>query len=343
MVMDTAFYSASSIKSCRDIKWVTRVPETLKEVKALYQTLDPQSFTPVADGYAIHEHHSTYGDIPQRWLVVFSEKARERETATLYKRIGKTTEAQEKAFMHLRNTVFSCSEDAIAAGEAFAGTLKYQTYEPVVVEKARYAQKARPKAGSMPTHIDYVRAGSLQDDKRAVQAAERTKGLFVIATNELDTDLLSNKSLLSVYKDQAITVERGFRFLKDPLFYSESLYLKSPKRIMALLMVMTSSLLIYSLAERQLRAALKETGTFVWDQKNRPSNTPTLRWTFQNFEGVSLAIIHARDGTATSEMKNLHEFELRILKALGLPFQKIYFSVQGLMNVELCSQTDISS
>ena len=52
--------------------------------------------------------------------------------------------------------------------------------------------------------------------------------------------------MLEVYKDQGVSVERGFRFLKDPMFYAESLYLKSLKRIMALLMVMTLSLLLYT-------------------------------------------------------------------------------------------------
>jgi transposase len=41
----------------------------------------------------------------------------------------------------------------------------------------------------------------------------------------------------------------GF-FVKDPMFYAESLYLKLPKRIMALIMVMTLSLLMYALAKR---------------------------------------------------------------------------------------------
>jgi transposase len=41
-------------------------------------------------------------------------------------------------------------------------------------------------------------------------------------------------------------VERGFRFLKDPLFLASSLYLKSPKRIMTLMRVMTLCLLVYA-------------------------------------------------------------------------------------------------
>ena len=86
--------------------------------------------------------------------------------------------------------------------------------------------------------------------------------------------------LLEAYKDQGVSVERGFRFLKDPLFYAESLYLKSPQRIMALLMVMTLSLLMYSLAEMRLRAALAERERHIWDQKNKPTQRPTIRWVF---------------------------------------------------------------
>ena len=45
----------------------------------------------------------------------------------------------------------------------------------------------------------------------------------------------------------------GFRFLKDPWFYVESLYLKKPQRLLALIMVMTLSLLVYFVAEMKIR------------------------------------------------------------------------------------------
>jgi len=88
---------------------------------------------------------------------------------------------------------------------------------------------------------------------------------------------LSDLELLAVYKDQGVSVERGFRFLKDPMFYAESLYLKKSERIMALIMVITLSLLVYSLAERRVRKALVDNREYIWDQKNRithPSYNP---------------------------------------------------------------------
>ena len=60
---------------------------------------------------------------------------------------------------------------------------------------------------------------------------------------------LNEDTILSADKAQNVSVERGFRFLKDPLFFASSLFLEKPQRIMALLMVMGLSLLIYALAE----------------------------------------------------------------------------------------------
>ena len=70
---------------------------------------------------------------------------------------------------------------------------------------------------------------------------------------------LSSGEMLREHKAQGVSVERGFRFLKDPLFFADSLFLKKPSRIMALTMIMVLALLIYALTERKLRLQLAET------------------------------------------------------------------------------------
>ena len=88
------------------------------------------------------------------------------------------------------------------------------------------------------------------------------------------------------YKKQH-DVERGFRFLKDPLFFASSLFVKTPQRIMGLLMVMLLSLLVYGIAERRLRAALKEQQDTLPNQIGEEISTPTLRWIFQLLHGIN--------------------------------------------------------
>jgi len=67
-------------------------------------------------------------------------------------------------------------------------------------------------------------------------------------TNINDT-VLTGREVFEGYKSQS-SVEGGFRFLKDPLFFVSSLFLKKPSRIEALLMVMTLALFVYTIAQR---------------------------------------------------------------------------------------------
>lgn len=52
------------------------------------------------------------------------------------------------------------------------------------------------------------------------------KGKFIVATNELDSKKLSDEEALKAYKEQQ-HAERGFRFLKDPFFFADSMFLKN--------------------------------------------------------------------------------------------------------------------
>ncbi|NEP82956.1 MAG: hypothetical protein F6K39_35365 [Okeania sp. SIO3B3] len=58
-----------------------------------------------------------------------------------------------------------------------------------------------------------------------------------MATNVLNTAELTGEEMLCKYKEQQ-SVERGFSFLKDPMFLTDSVFLKSPKRIEALGLIM---------------------------------------------------------------------------------------------------------
>lgn len=113
---------------------------------------------------------------------------------------------------------------------------------------------------------------------------------FILATNELEATQLSPLDLLHGYTGQG-HVERGFRFLKDPCFLASSLYLKKPERIMALLMVMTVCVLVYTALEYRIRTALTDHGATFPDQKGKPTQTPTARWVFHAFVGIHVLFI----------------------------------------------------
>ena len=80
------------------------------------------------------------------------------------------------------------------------------------------------------------------------------------ASSELDTTLLGGATMLESYKAQKVCRRtRCSRFLKRPSILCHIVHShEKPQRIMALLMVMGLSLLVYALAERWVRHELKK-------------------------------------------------------------------------------------
>ena len=148
--------------------------------------------------------------------------------------------------------------------------------------------------------------------------------MFVIATNDLDTTSLDNETLLAAYKAQNVCVERGFRFLKDPLFFAAKLFLEKPQRLMALLMVMGLSLLIYALAERWVRTQLLKYHKTIENQVGKPTQRPTLRRIFQLFEGIDV-LLTQQDEQTHRVVLNLRPIHYQILDLFGKEVKECYF------------------
>src|SRR5207245_7310514 len=132
--------------------------------------------------------------------------------------------------------------------------------------------------------------------------------------NMLDEQSLSHEQVYLTYKEQG-GVERGFRFLKDPLFLASSVFVKKPERVMALSFIMVLCLLVYRLAEHLLRRQLVATEQTLPNQINKPTNRPTMRWIFHCFKGIDLLHIHigSRWHTQVLGLQALHQRVLRLL------------------------------
>ena len=144
-----------------------------------------------------------------------------------------------------------------------------------------------------------------------------------MATNILDDQRLSHEQVISTYKEQG-GVERGFRFLKDPLFLASSVFVKKPERVIALSFVMVLCLLVYRLAEHLLRRQLEATAQTFPNQINKPTNRPTMRWIFQCFEGIDL--LHIRSASSFhTQVLGLRTLHQQVLRLLGPVYSQFYF------------------
>ena len=166
--------------------------------------------------------------------------------------------------------------------------------------------------------------GQLGVKEETVEEKRKRLGRFIVATNVLDGEKLPHTKLLNVYKEQGSAVERGFRFLRDPLFFADSLFLKSPVRIMAMIMIMGLALLVYSLAERQIRRQLAAQNETIPDQKGKPTQTPTMRRVAQIFEGVDLLITRQDNQVVARQILNMTAIHRKIVSLLGPEVEYCY-------------------
>ena len=323
-VMDSAGYAADNLQALGPVRWLMRVPETLAEAKALVQASSREAMMPLAAGYWGQEVASHYGGIPQRWLVVFSEAAYQREGQTLARTQAKERTAAEKAWRKVCQQVFSCQADAEAAGVQLNERWRYHHVAIQVTPITQYARRGRPAAQDHPEVVGYHLSGDVMIHQAGIDEARCRLGKFIIATNELDAGRLPTQAMLAHYTAQGISVERGFRFLKDPLFFADSLFLKKPERIMALVMLMGLALLIYALAERLLRQALVANDETVPDQKGKPTQKPTMRWVFQAFEGIDVLSVWLHERLVLRQVLNLRPVHQQIIRLLGSQVQKCY-------------------
>ena len=75
-VADSALYTKTTLTELDEVKWVTRVPETINEAKQVITQLNKDAMTVCDDSnYRFMPYRSSYGEIKQRWIIVYSQKA----------------------------------------------------------------------------------------------------------------------------------------------------------------------------------------------------------------------------------------------------------------------------
>lgn len=331
-IFDSEFYSKPSVKACgTDIKWITRVSERVKLAKNLVEEVEEDKFVPAKDldDYHLHGLGMDFGGVAQRWVVVESEKAEVKEQKTLEKIICKKREKAENQLWHLSCKEFDTKDHAIKEARELQKAWKYHkvagdledqaTLEFTEVRHKKNGGKGAPKKGE-PMITKYKPKFKVQRREEEIEKAFRKKGRFIVATNDLELD---DEAILKAYKTQQ-NVERGFRFLKDPMFFVDAIFLKKESRIMAMAMIMGLALLIYSLAEKKLRAAFEANNELFMDRYRKQTKRPTIRRVLQTWSGIHVLYLRQNDKLLEEEVLNLRPENKQVLKLLGPQYQNIY-------------------
>jgi transposase len=325
-ISDAGIYSADNInEELTDVDWITRVPETIGEAKKLLeevQAIDLQDSI-LFEGYKYKAFESNYGGVAQRWLLTQSEPLAKAIEKTYRDKATKQVESSIQKIEKKRDYLFKESIELTEWQREIEKKYPLVTFEYECVKTPYYSKAGKPKA-------ENLRLGQKIDNFRciinfeAVQKIVERKSRFILTTNVLDTNRLSDEGILEAYKSQASSIESGFGFLKDPIFFAESFFVKKPSRIEGLLMIMTLSLLVYSLCERKLRMAIEKEKEIVGNQVNKPTKKPTMRMVFNLFRGIHL-VKNNQNQQLFEFCTNLTENHKKIIRLLGPLIAKYYF------------------
>jgi transposase len=326
LIADSKLYDAKTIEQGLGlIPFITRIPGMIKLENT---TIESALQKPLSEWISLDEKHRfqtfnlEHNGLKQRWIVVYSEERQNKAEKSVSAMCEKEREKIEKALKKLCTEEFSCANDAQKAlKRCFAKSKFHEVLEDGIEEQKKYESKGRPKPDS-PYKLIYRITGVVQERQAVRQEAIRQSSCFVVGTT-IPKNEVNDADVIMAYKNQNNTVERGFRFLKDPLMFTSSLFVKKPERIMGLLMVMTLALLVYAIAQRRLHKALKELQRTIPNQIHKETAKPTLRWVFQLLDGIE-RVKMCIEKTTHMVVSGLTTLKQQILGYFGSSVKKIY-------------------
>lgn len=308
-VADSALYTADNLLVIEDLKWITRVPLSIKAAQFyVRKTPDYEFIKTDREGYKAVEKESNYAGIKQKWIIIESEARKKSDLKQLSTKIIKEREKANSLVNSLSQKKYENRTEIKAVFRCEQKKLKYHNLVLKDFEKTLDNQTNKTV---------YKASIILEKKSEKIEEEEKKAGRFILATNVLKN--LSPSDILTAYKGQQ-SCEGGFRFLKDPLFFADSVFLKYPSRIETMAMLMGLSLLVYSIGQRQLRANLKQNNTGVKNQLGKVTSQLTLRWIFQCFQGVHLVVLNG-----VKQIVNLTDSRVSTLNYFSKHCQKYYF------------------
>lgn len=307
-VFDSALYSATNLMLLRNVNWISRVPETVGAAKELLELPESKiEWKEGEKGYKISEYGNKYAEINQRWVLVFSQSAYEKEEGTLFRNVQKELIKTEGYVAKLEKKVYKSISEVEDLIKSRNQELVYHNIKIVSSETVVKGNK-------------YSVCLEITENTEKIQRELNKKGRFIVASNVLSE--FSDWDLLHEYKEQQ-KPEMGFRFLKDPWYLNNRIFLKKDTRIVALSMIMATLLLVYNYGQHYMREELKQRNETLPNQVKKEIKNPTLRWIFQAMNDTVVVKQDLEDKSMVIA-NTLNPLKIRIIKIFGEFAMKIY-------------------
>lgn len=319
LIADSKLYTEENMDNLKKFSFITRIPETNKESKKTIQKSVQQSeWQEIGENYFVQAYNVNHFDLDQKWMVFYSKEGLIRAQKSMQKKVEKEYLSIVRQIKTLETTDFSCRSDAECAVQTATKKWKFHSSKNVSYEeKSHYKGAGRPKNSSAPDSFSHL--VRLEIEENQIEEKIKEKACFIIGTNEFD---LNPTDLLKEYKSQG-AVERGFRFLKNPSFFTSSFFLKKPSRIDALIGIMSISLLVYAISERRLRAAVLDSAEAFHDPVYGKTKRPTMKRIMQMMLNINEVYIEL-DGQMQVLVTGVTDLRRKIILMISNSASDIY-------------------
>jgi len=333
-VADSAFVTGDNLVDAdeNNVRFLSRLPATYKEcdrvideavtaddwisIGTLNETKDTRK-RPAAQ-YKAHESTVSINGRNYRAVVYHSSAHDKRRHKRIDRLLAKNKKQLDDVCKKSWATPFLCEPDARAAAEKLvadaAGSYHNIQWQ---IDKMDKFPRGRPPKGKprRPIGREYHLQVEIEPDEIAVAPLRMKAGCFVLITNLSTSELIEKwppHEVLRLYKSQS-GIERNFGFLKNPVIVN-SIFLKKPRRIEALGLVLLIALLIWRLIERCLRQYIQQTGATITGWKGKPTKRPTAFMITTKF----IHILVVKSGNERQLAKPLKPIHLEYLEALNV-------------------------
>ena len=324
-IFDSKLYSKENAKNLALLNFITRIPKSIKESKmAVDEAIEHNQWVKLDENNKYFLKNITHYGVNQRWLIVYSKAAANRARKRIEKAIFKENSSIVLQLKKISKLSFCCEKDALLALERLNKPLKYHD----ILLKSQIEKIKNNKTKDGNDESIYRIISEIVSKTETKEEKINQESCFIITSN-VSTEELADHEIINKYKNQNTCIENtGFRFLKDPMFFVSSLFLKKNSRIMSLLSIMMLSLLIYTVAQRRLRKSLEKTKETIPNQIKKPTEQPTIRWIFQLLEGINVIKIISNsivkvviEGIDQLKNKILRYFGRKVSETYGLYYQ----------------------
>ena len=330
LVGDSAMFTDKIIPEAvkNGIHLITRVPDTYDFAKKLYSETTEANLTKIFED----EDDLNYG----RWggtvdiggkevklLLVKNYDRRESKEETVRRAAERELNTVEQALKKMKPQPAACRADAEKNIEALIKRCKACTISDITYEEVKkHAGRGRPKADAPMTVVAVRVSGKVAINEEYIRQKVEEEIQFVIATTDTKREW-TMAELLSTYKRQS-TIERMWKISKDPKILLNALYLKTPRRIQALMWVLSIALLVFAATEYLMKKAMKDNSIKMPSPDHRMDlAVPTLLRFKQYVDNSHISLLFSSE-TQTFKVVGITDVFAKVITAMGQDWVRYY-------------------